>query len=239
MTTAGTWPPPSFLFVVNGLPTNDNYPETAGSVPPRTVHGRWHPPDVARGFFAQDPGQVYRWQNGVVTAAPAYLWSAQQVGPPYANGTIYANSTTGIVWPPCHRAATVFYCNNFDMFFTARGDASARDISAPQTEPEDTWQPLSFLHENNISYVDHAGDQEYVAVRQASWIEQLLPNTYRRQTRDGPANGGLAGLLPIIIALIAFSCRNREDLRRVLINDRSWRGHRWIPHQRETGRKGD
>jgi hypothetical protein len=74
-------------------------------------------------------------------------------------------------------------------------------------------------------------------VREASWIEQLLPNTYRRHTKEGPANGGLAGLLPIVIALIAFSCRNRYNLYRVLIDDRSWRGHRWVPHQRETGRK--
>jgi hypothetical protein len=235
-----TWPRPSFLFIVNELPTNDN-PEVPGSVPPRIYNGRYYPPDVARGFFAQDPGHVFRWSDGVVSAAPGYIWEARQVqahdGSVLANGTIYANSTTGLVWPVYHRAATVFYCNHFDKFYTARGDASARDISAPDQPPEDSWHPLSFLHNNNISYVQHAGDQNYLAVRQAAWIEQLLPRTYRRHERDGPANGGLAGLLPIVIALIAFSCRNRDELYRVLINDRAWRGHRWVPHDRETGRK--
>ena len=231
-----TWPP-SFLFIVNELPTNDN-PEVEGNIEPRMVNGRYNPPEVARGFLAQTPGSVYRWKDGIVNTAPGYIWSAQQVEG-YANGTIYANSTTGIVWPQYYRAATVFYCNHFDKFFTARGDASTRNISATDTEPEDTWQPLSFLHDdyNHISYVQHAGDQEFLAVRHASWIDQLLPNTYRRHSKDGPANGGLAGLLPIIVALVAFSCTNRDELYRVLINDRAWRGHRWVPHHRETGRK--
>ena len=227
--------PPSFLFIVNELPTNDD-PDIPGSVPPRTVHGRWHPPDVAQGFFAQEPGHVYRWKDGVVTAAPGYVWSAQQTGAPlYANGTIYANSTTGVVWPQYYRAATVFYCNHFDKFFTARGDASIRNFIAQG--PEDSWHPLSFRHENNISYLEHAGDQGFLAVRQASWIKQLLPNAYRCQASDGPANGGLAGLLPIIIALVAFSCRDHNELYQVLIEDRAWRGHKWRPHLRETGRK--
>lgn len=228
-------PPTSFLFIVNEQPTNDD-PDIPGSVRPRDSHGRYLPPDTSRGFLAQDPGHVYRWTDGVVSEAPGYVWLAQQVGdPPYANGTIYANSTTGVVWPQYYRAATVFYCNHFNKFFTTRGDASARNII--ELKSEDSWHPLSFRHENNISYLEHAGDQEFLAVREASWIEQLLPNTYRRHTKEGPANGGLAGLLPIVIALIAFSCRNRYNLYRVLIDDRSWRGHRWVPHQRETGRK--
>jgi hypothetical protein len=86
---------------------------------------------------------------------------------------------------------------------------------------EDSWHPLSFRHENNISYLEHAGDQEFLVVRQASWIEQLLPNTYKRHTREGPANGGLAGLLPIIIALIAFLCRDLDELYQVVIEDRA------------------
>ena len=226
---------PSFLFIVNELPTNDN-PDVAGSIPARMFDQRYYPPEVARGFLAQIPGYVFRWKDGVVTPAPGYTWSAQDVG--YAQGRIYATSTTGIVWPDYYKAATVFYCNHFTKFYTARGDASTRDISAPQTAPEDTWQPLLFLHDhNNVSYVQHTGEEEFLAVRHASWIEQLFSNTYRRHSKGGPANGGLAGLLPIVIALIAFSCLGRDELYHALITDRSWRGHRWVPHERETGRE--
>lgn len=231
-TLEATAMPPSFLFIVNELPTNDD-PDVAGSVPPRMDHGRYYPPVVAQGFLAQTPGHVFRWRDGLVSLAEGYIWSLQPDG--YAQGRIYANSlNTGVVWPEYYRTATVFYCNHFAKFFTARGDTSTRD----SLDPEDSWHPLSFFHENsNVSYVDHSGDQEFLAVRHASWIEQLLPNTYRRHSKNGPASGGLAGLLPIVIALVAFSCLNRDELYRVLINDRAWRGHRWVPHERETGRE--
>jgi hypothetical protein len=223
--------PPSFLFIVNELPTNDN-PDIAGGIQPRiTAHGRYQPPVVTQGFLAQVPGHVYRWSNGTVSLADGYIWWQQNA---YTEGRIYINSSAGAVYPDHYRTATVFYCNHFDKFFTARGDASTRD----SLEPEDLWHPLSFFHgNNNVSYVDHAGDQQYLAVRHADWIEQLLPRTYRRHSSKGPANGGLAGLLPIIIALVAFSCRGRDELHRVLINDQAWRGHRWYPHQRDSGRE--
>ena len=232
-----TSPSRSFLFIVNELPTNDD-PDVAGSVPPRIWDQRYYPPEVAQGFLPQIPGHVYRWKDGVVTFAPGYVWFAQQVGnPPYAQGTIYANSIDGGIWPSYYRAATVFFCNHFAKFYTTRGDASTRDISAPETGPEDMWQPLLFLHENNVSFVQHTGEEEFLAVRHASWIEQLFSNTYRRHSRGGPVEGGLAGLLPIVIALIAFSCLDRDELYHALITDRAWRGHRWVPHRRETGRE--
>ena len=225
---------PSFLFIVNELPTNDDL-EREGSIPPRMDHGRYYPPVLAQGFLAQTPGHVFRWRNGEVSLAEGYIWFSQltQQQDGWAQGRIYANSTTGVIYPDHYRTATVFYCNHFAKFFTARGDASARD----SLDPEDSWHPLSFFHQNNVSYVDHTGDQEFLAVRRASWIEELLPNTYRRHSKDGPANGGLAGLLPIIISLVAFSCLSRDELYRVLIHHRAWRNHRWVPHQRDVGRE--
>jgi len=229
--------PPSFLFIVNDLITNDS-PERDGSVPQRLIHGRWHPPQVIQGFFEQQPGFVYRWKDGVITFADGYTWTnTQTIGsPPYANGRIWATASTGAtVWPEYYRAATVFYCNRFDKFFTTRGDAGTKNMA--NLGPEDWWQPLTFFHgSNNISYVDHAGDEEHAAVRKASWIEELLPNAYRREDRHGLESGGLSGLLPIVIALVAFSCR-KGDFDRVLRTDRAWRGHRWVPHGRESGRE--
>ncbi|TVY34525.1 hypothetical protein LOCC1_G007808, partial [Lachnellula occidentalis] len=227
-----TWPPVSFLFIVNELPTNDD-PEFPGSVEARLVNGRWLPPEVMAGYSPQTPGHVYRWFNGVVSLAEGYQWVARPIGNPVpAQGTIFANGTQGPVWPTYYSAATVFFCNPFDQFFTARGDASTRDMSSP----EDWWQPLGFRHDNSISRADHAGDYEHLAVRSASWINQLVPSAYRRQSNHGSNQGGLGGLLPIVIALIAFSCTDHDELYRVLIHDRAWAGNVWTPHERNTGR---
>jgi len=223
---------PSFLFTVNELPTNDD-PEVANSVPPRQINQRWHPPVVARGFFPPVPGDVYRWDNGTVSLAEDYYWYAQEMGDPaYASGTILPyNEITGE--PVYYRAATVFYCNRFDKFFTAQGDVSTRDIY--YCGPEDGWLPLIFTHSNNTTHVEHMGDQDHTAVRDASWIGSLLPLTYRRgRSHTGPAQGGLSGTISIIVALIAFSC-TAQDLRYVLLNHRAWRGHRWVPHDRPSG----
>jgi hypothetical protein len=169
--------------------------------------------------------------------AEGYEWTARPImTPPYANGTIFGTDPKGqATWPTYFRAATVFYCNHFDQFRTARGDAGTREIAA-SVDAEDWWHPLTFFHDHDISYVDHAGDQEYLAVRNATWIEQLVPRQYRRPHHEGPANGGLAGLLPILIALVAFSCTDVHELHRILIRERAWSGHRWRPHQRESGR---
>jgi hypothetical protein len=227
-------PPVSFLFIVNELPTNDD-PDDRGSISPRRVHGRWHPPEWAQGFLAQRPGNVYRWTDGNITLASNYAWDPRPVDG-YANGAIWATTTTDdIVWPRYYRAATVFYCNNFDKFFTTQGDASTRDIAT--ADPEYQWQPLTFLHQNNNSHVEYAGDQEHLAVTEASWINQLMPNVYRRdESIEGPNFGGLSGILSIVIALVAFSCR-AQDLDNVLRTQRAWRGRRWVPHNRRSGRK--
>jgi hypothetical protein len=222
----------SFLFIVNGLPTNDD-PEVEGSVEAQYVSHRWRPPNVSQGFFAQQPGFVYRWRDGAVTYAEEYVWESRRVGN-YANGTI--RDSTGTVWPEYYNAATVFFCNHFDKFIAARGDVGTREIEL-SPDPEDWWHPLFFHHRDNTSIVDHAGEHDFLAVRTATWIDQLLPNTYRRHSTHGSNQGGLAGLLPIIISLIAFSCTDRNELHRVLTEDQSWRGHRWHPHSRPHGRE--
>ncbi|KAF4631000.1 hypothetical protein G7Y89_g7137 [Cudoniella acicularis] len=221
----------SFLFIVNEMPTNDNL-EMPGGIPPRYIDNRWRPPGIAEGFLAQVPGHVYRWRNGVVSLADNYQWTAQQIGTPvYTNGTVYGLDGKEVIWPEYYRAATVFYCNCFDEFLTAKGDAGTRDIWTC-TDPEDWWHQLSFFHRANVSYVDHFGDEESLAMRQASWIGQLLTHVYRRDLSAGPELDGLAGLLSIIINLIAFSCQNSNELYNVLINDRSWRLQNWFPHKR-------
>lgn len=228
----------SFLFVVNELAANDD-PESSSwrQVYPRMVNGHWNPPQQAAGFFAQQPGDVYRWSNGTVTLATDYNWEPRVVvdenNTPYANGTVYG--PRNYTQPSYYRAATVFYCNHFDRFLATVGDAGTRDINN-ETDVIYSWQPLTFFHNDNISYINFAGDQELVICRSASWIDQLLPKAYRCNNHSGPTQGSLAGLLPLIIALIAFSC-NRSELRNVLTQDRAWRNRNWRPHQRRSGRK--
>ena len=166
---------------------------------------------------------MFRWKGGEVIEAPGYIWTAQPIGnPPYANGAIYVNTETGVIWPQYYRAATVFYTNHFSKFLTVRGDANMGNMSMSDWEP-DHWQRLAFDHgHNNLSLVQHAAEHDFLAVREASWIEQLLPRTYRRKDYSGRASGRRsAGLLPIIIALVAFSCTGRRELRRILIEDRA------------------
>ena len=56
---ADSWPSRSSLFIVNELPVNDD-PDEPGSVPPRLYDQRYYPLEVARGYFSQIPGHVYR-----------------------------------------------------------------------------------------------------------------------------------------------------------------------------------
>ncbi|EPE34241.1 hypothetical protein GLAREA_07254 [Glarea lozoyensis ATCC 20868] len=228
-------PPVSFLFIVNELPTNDN-PEHEGSVEALYVDGRWRPPVDIRGFFAQEPGAVYRWKDGTITRASEFGWSTQQLGqPPYADGTIFRTYNGFTDYPTYYRAATVFYCNRFDLFFTARGDASVRNIRT--CDPEEGWHPLTFHHDGRITRAEHAGDQAHTRVREADWITQLIPTNYRAASGN-TTSGGLAGLLPIVISLVAFSCTDPYQLDEILMVDRAWRGHRWHGHRRDTGRIG-
>jgi hypothetical protein len=181
---------------------------------------------------------VYRWYDGRVSRATEYAWEPRQFGqPPTADGLIYRMGYNGShEYPAYYRAATVFYCNRFDLFFTARGDVSVRNIV--DCAPEEGWHPLTFRHDGRISRADHAGDQAHTKVRAASWINQLLPSNYRASS-SSTSSGGLAGLLPIVISLVAFSCGSPEELDEILIDDQAWTGHHWNGHSKETGRKSN
>ncbi len=55
--------------------------------------------------------------------------------------------------------------------------------------------------------------------------------------RYEPQAGGLAGNLPILIALVAFSCDGRAAaLGHVLLRCRAWRDMEWHSHECPHGR---
>jgi len=217
----------SFLFIVNELCTNDD-PET-GNVFPNQVDQRWRPPVVAEGFYQPEAGDVYRWHNGTVSLAPEFVWTPE-------HKTIWGyDAYESVVYPDVYREATVFFCNRFDKFFTARGDATAYNIN--EMGPEDDWHPLAFRHYQGNALADHVGEEQYVTARKASWISQVIPSSYRAEYETA-SGGGLSGLLPIVISLIAFSTTaNRGNLRDILLTQRAWRNRQWKGHSRDHGRR--
>jgi len=166
----------SFIFIVNHLAANED--PSAGGILPRDVEGRWVPPVFARGFYCQEAGRVYRWNNGQVSRLDNYTWRHGHIdaegGNEAANGTVLDPNR----YPLTHyRAATVFYANPFIKFRTTPGDASARDLH----QNGEIWHHLRFHHVGpNISLVDHAGTEDYLAGRSSAcpWHKQLIPQAY-------------------------------------------------------------
>ena len=117
-----------------------------------------------RGFFDQQPGRVYRWNDGVVSLAEGYEWTSRPIGtPPYANGTIFATDPADdqTIWPEYFRANS-FLLQSLRQVLYNSWRRRNREIAA-SVDAGDWWQPLTFFHDHDISYVDHAGDQEYFA----------------------------------------------------------------------------
>jgi hypothetical protein len=211
-----TWPPISFLFGINSLPVNEDLtPRTDGN-------GRWVPPIYQAGFSPQVRGRIFRWHSGAVNAAPEYQWyEGRGWGPGNTQLTDY-------------RASTVFYCNRFDHFLTAQGDASMRDI-ANSPFPYHRWYPLTFEHHEGLSRIDFSGEQ-HLAGSGAGWLNHLGLGAYDNQDPNALIAAGLAGNLATLIALLAFSC-GFHDLDTVLLTDSAWRNYQWRGHNRQHGRK--
>lgn len=222
----------SFIFIVNEVVANDD-PDTHGVLPRTENGGRWAPPIYAQGFYRQTEGKVYRWKNGDVTRLENYRWHAMYIEP-----TETDEAANGVVMDPYarpltrYRSATVFYANPFTKFRSAPGDATARNLY----DQGEIWHNLRFHHTGpNISLVDHAGEEDYLIGNntRCSWHKQLVPQAYECQ-ENNEESGGLAGLLPILIALVAFSCKTSE-LDDVLRRGRSWRNRNWVRHSYSNG----
>jgi len=232
--TPGEDPGLSFIFIVNELTVNEE--PRSGGLLPQDLEGRWVPPLFAQGFYRQEPGRVYRWNNGQISHVQDYVWHHMHI-----DANEYSEAANGIVATANRipltrfRTATVFYANPFMKFRTAPGDATARNIY----DAGEIWHHLRFHHVGpyrDITYVDHAGSEDYIAGRSNTcpWHKQLIPQAYECTDEPSFPSGGLAGLLPILISLVAFSC-SKDRFDGVLLNDRSWTSRNWIRHDRSTG----
>lgn len=213
--------------MVNALPVNSD-PDNGGVPPLTNEHGLWSPPTERAGFGSQIPGRLYRWRDGVVTAA----------GPDYQ---LYEGNwwRTGPVPLTPYRSATTFYSNQWTQFLTVDGDPSLADMARAYF-PGVRWSPLTFRHEGGLSRLDFLCEEYTLAGRDAGrWGNQLGLTNYINANAgtELPESEGLSGNLAILISLIAFSCRNRDDLDNALLVESTWQSYQWRGHRRHNGRE--
>ncbi|PQE24184.1 hypothetical protein CJF31_00002416 [Rutstroemia sp. NJR-2017a BVV2] len=220
--------PTSFLLVVNELSVNENPYD--GGIPPRTnEHGYWLPPIHSAGFGQQIPGRLFRWSQGNIT-------DLYNTGYQWYNGGWWHTSNDRVTTLLTHYETTsLFWCNDFTQFLMLETDATTQDIETAE-HPHNRWYPLTFHNTGRVSRVAAAGDQ-YLAGNRAWWIDRLGLEAYRSLERHTPvAVSGLGGRIATIFALVAFSCRDADELYTILTSHDWCRGLR-NHHRAHHGRR--
>ena len=142
------------------------------------------------------------------------------------------------------RTATVFTQSPWTNHFLAVDfDAQRQNVSE-----RGGWQDLGFWHETCsngavYSHLDITTDARHLAAPgNSAWINELFTDTYRYHAPSGaippPVMIGLTGKLPLLLALVAFSCKE-ADLDNVLtqsLSAGSWLGlpPNLTPHEGRT-----
>ncbi|KAL7914952.1 hypothetical protein GGI35DRAFT_164619 [Trichoderma velutinum] len=208
-------PPRSFLFVINKLEVKNDDNHSAGD--------GWYnrvPPINPTGFAGETRGQVMRYRNGRVAAAPGYGWYREDrdldgtAWPPgyvlmyHPDGSHVFNEDGTLRYAIVYKQLAVFSCNPFLPIVVDNGDPLSAD-SLVRT-------PLLFHHPSTQQGISHAvhpeslmqhgpGPCKFVAGANPSWVPSLVPATYSNPYNPSDPSRGLAGELPIILGLMAFS----------------------------------
>ena len=195
-----------------------------------------------------------RYRDGKVSEASAYHFDRDETPPgqPKAQGIVWAYCSDGsTVDASLYSSFTVFACNPLLPIVVAEGD--------PSTYSDVRYHPLQFFHpsaEHPLRGISQAAFEDspmgqggapvkYVAGQSPSWMPALVPESYRNPYRHTvPPSIGLAGELPIVIGLMAFSEARSESgvsnrvneifLGRPGHNGR-WRDRRWTHNHRPAG----
>ena len=124
-------------------------------------------------------------------------------------------------------------------FLAVPFDAGSRNVS-----DGDGWHELGFTHDTGLappgvvySYFEIHGDHYHLAAPgSAPWIGELFPEQYHcePQPRQTVSSTALTGELTLVLAVIAFSCRE-DQLDYVLRH--CWRQGQWEPHGLPHGRE--
>ncbi|KAL2062891.1 hypothetical protein VTL71DRAFT_5963 [Oculimacula yallundae] len=212
-------PPPSFLFQVNQLPINQNYPIRSDPF------GHSLPPMNRNRYDTQVAGHLYRWtSNGKI---------ARATGLDYYNNAIRDRSGQPLT---TYSTRTVFWCNNWIQYLVTEGDASARDMEEAEF-PDSAWWALSFDHDNDkrVSRVTESAVNPIlngVGGEGAKWVSDLGLSAY--VPRDGEPAQGLSGNLATLFGMVAMSC-SAQRFDSVMAGD-PLRGNTWRGHARRDGR---
>ncbi|KAH0532892.1 hypothetical protein TsFJ059_001524 [Trichoderma semiorbis] len=244
--------PRSFLFVINELKVteNDNYYEG---------DDWWNriPRSNSSGYDGETPGRVMRYHNRGVTEAFGYGWYRGDFnGRAWPAGGVLMCSSDGLPmytedgmpqYVAVYKKLSVFSCGPFLPIVVINGDPLTADLSSSETPSP---MPLMFHHPPLQEGISHAvypeghmergpGPCKYVAGANPSWMPSLVPTIYSNPNNPGPSNG-LAGELPIILGLMAFSepTRSEEVVNRIFLGEGShrgkWRDGQW--HRTEAPR---
>ncbi|KAL6834931.1 hypothetical protein V8C40DRAFT_97811 [Trichoderma camerunense] len=232
--------PKSFLFVINELKVTKDDTYNEGDVWFNRV-----PRTNSSGYEGETHGRVLRYQNGRVTAAPGYEWYRADFNetawpPGYVlmynpdESPMYNEYGTP-AYATVYKQLSVFSCGPFLPIVVINGDPLTAD---PLSNDSPSRMPLMFHHpplQKGISHAVHPeghmepgpGPCKYVAGANPSWMPSLVPTIYSHPSNPGPSNG-LAGELPIILGLMAFSESKDVEgaLDRTFLGDGVHRG-RW------------
>lgn len=210
------------------------------------------PPTEPRGFAGEISSYVMRYRNGQVEVARGYGW--------------WRGEFDGAAWPPgiicmvgadgnpvytdegqpqyCqkYKELAVYSCNPLLPIVVDNGDPLSSSAQLDRS-------PLLFFHppsQPGVSQAVHPDSPmgqgptpcKYVAGASPSWISSLVPRTYRNPY-NAVASVGLAGELPIVLGLMAFS--EHSSVTQTFLGDGAahgrWRGGFWFHKDAPKGCK--
>lgn len=213
-------PPISFLFTVGEVTVNEDT-ENGGVHPRANEDGYWVPPIQRNGYFPAAPGRLYRWSDGHITHLTGFRaaeerWNHFALTP--------------------YKTSTMFWCSTLAHFRVATGDVTSRDMESSEP-PDNHWWPVSFRSdpEFSLARIEESGELQWLDGVGEQWIRQLGLEQYRYA--GSPNSRGLSGSLTMIIALIAFSCVDYNELHRILIRENVWGQRQWRGHTHNYGSK--
>lgn len=172
------------------------------------------PPIYAAGYFRPHRPDLYRWEDGVISATNA---NYRDVSPHLTR----------------YRTTTVFYCDQLVNFRATTCDPTSENMA---DDPDNRWYRLMFENSEGFARVDIAGQDRYLPATGPPWLGQLGLTPYCGVESDLTPLRGLAGDVAIILALIALSCR-QSDLGQILVTERAWHRFRWRGHHHRHGSK--
>lgn len=203
------------------------------------------PPTSREAYVSKRSSDVFRYENGDVTHVREFRWIRRSLGEP---GYIYYLDDSG---NPCYdfgcaepyKTYSVFACNPHLPIIYVNDDVSLGYTSYRLSGESDgpVWSLLSFSGHadptyEGVSFIrsNIAPGRPYVCGRKPSWMPGLVPETFANVVNNSPPpSKGLAGELPVILGLMAFSDKGKTkeifagngSSRRPCWRSRKWHGH--------------